>query len=231
MTLYKKLLLSVFALSLSGPSMAQSSAEFSYAGFNNTYEVTITNITKGQIFTPILATAHSSRIALFQLGEPASEALATMAESGDTSKLSTALSASPRVFDVESVGGLILPGESATLEISAPYRIRRFSMAGMLIPTNDAFVALNSVNLPPIKRQRTYFARSYDAGSENNDELCVSIPGPPTLCNGEGVSAEDGEGFVHIHSGIHGVGDLEPSAYDWNDPVAKIVIKWTGFTR
>ena len=231
MTLFKKLLFSLFTLALAGQAFAQNGAESSFGGFKNTYEVTITNITKSQIFTPILTTAHSSRISLFQLGEPASEALATVAESGDTSKLAAALSASPRVFDIESVGGLILPGKSATVEISAPIRIRRFSMAGMLIPTNDAFVALNNITLPSIKRQRTYFARSYDAGSENNDELCASIPGPPTLCNGEGVSADDGEGFVHIHSGIHGIGDIEPAVYDWNDPVAKIVIKWVGFTR
>ena len=25
-----------------------------------------------------------------------------------------------------------------------------------------------------------------------------------------------GEGFVHIHRGIHGVGDLAPSTFDWN---------------
>ena len=230
MTLFKKLLFSLFTLGLAGQSLAQDGAEFSFGGFKNTYEVTITNITKGQIFTPILATTHTGRIALFELGEAASEALATVAESGDISKLSAALSASNQVADVQSVGGLIGPGESATVEVSAPYRVRKLSLVGMLIPTNDAFVAIRSVNLPPIKRRRTFFARSYDAGSENNDELCDSIPGPPP-CFGEGVSAEDGEGFVHIHSGIHGVGDLEPSEKDWNDPVAKVTVRWTGFTR
>ena len=231
MSFYKKILLSMLTLGLTGQSFAQSGAESSFGSFKNTYEVTITNITKGQIFTPILAATHTGRVAIFELGEAASDALATVAESGDTSKLNAALSGSNQVADIQSVGGLIGPGESATIEISAPYRVRKLSLAGMLIPTNDALVALRSVNLPGFKRQRTFFARSYDAGSENNDELCASIPGPPTLCNGEGVSAADGEGFVHIHSGIHGIGDLNPSERDWNDPVARIKVKWTGYSR
>jgi hypothetical protein len=30
---------------------------------------------------------------------------------------------------------------------------------------------------------------------------------------------------VHIHSGIHGVGDAIPAILDWRNPVAKIVIE------
>ncbi|MCU7818248.1 MAG: hypothetical protein KZQ57_05120, partial [gamma proteobacterium symbiont of Lucinoma myriamae] len=36
--------------------------------------------------------------------------------------------------------------------------------------------------------------------------------------------AEDGEGFVHINRGIHGIGDLAADVYDWHNPVAKITI-------
>ncbi|MGH8284414.1 MAG: spondin domain-containing protein, partial [Steroidobacteraceae bacterium] len=42
------------------------------------YEVTITNITPGETFTPILVATHSGRIALFSLGEPASNELAIL---------------------------------------------------------------------------------------------------------------------------------------------------------
>jgi hypothetical protein len=33
------------------------------------------------------------------------------------------------------------------------------------------------------------------------------------------------EGYVHIHSGIHGIGDLEPAQADWNNPVAIVKIQ------
>jgi hypothetical protein len=69
---------------------------------------------------------------------------------------------------------------------------------------------------------------AYDAGSERNDELCASIPGPDFFeCGGPGGGSqvEGGEeGFVHVHSGIHGVGDLVPAERDWRNPVARISI-------
>jgi hypothetical protein len=34
-----------------------------------------------------------------------------------------------------------------------------------------------------------------------------------------------GEGFVHIHAGIHGIGNLEASEYDWRNPVARITVR------
>jgi len=33
-----------------------------------------------------------------------------------------------------------------------------------------------------------------------------------------------GEGSVHIHAGIHGIGDLTSADFDWRNPTAKIVI-------
>ena len=93
----------------------------------------------------------------------------------------------------------------------------------MLIPTNDAFFALNAVELPQ-KGTDTYFSVAYDAGSELNDEQCAHIPGPATVCSGEGVSVGQGEGFVHIHPGIHGIADLAADIYDWRNPVAQITV-------
>jgi len=46
------------------------------------------------------------------------------------------------------------------------------------------------------------------------------------VCGGVGGSPGiGGEGFVHIHAGIHGIGDLLPARYDWRNPVAKVVIQ------
>lgn len=70
------------------------------------------------------------------------------------------------------------------------------------------------------------YSPAYDAGTEADDELCAHIPGPPTVCGGEGFnpSQEGDVNFLHIHAGIHGVGDLSAATFDWRNPVAKIVI-------
>jgi N-methylhydantoinase B/oxoprolinase/acetone carboxylase alpha subunit len=69
----------------------------------------------------------------------------------------------------------------------------------------------------------TVNALVYDAGTEPNDELCANIPGP--VCGGEGGSPDvDGEGFVHIHAGIHDIDDLPAQDYDWRNPGARITI-------
>jgi hypothetical protein len=47
------------------------------------FEVTITNITAGQVFTPILLASHRPGVRLFNVGEPASEELEVLAEEGD----------------------------------------------------------------------------------------------------------------------------------------------------
>ena len=66
-------------------------------------------------------------------------------------------------------------------------------------------------------------ALGYDAGTETNDELCATVPGP--ACGGEALSpADSGEGFVSIHNGIHGMGDLNAALLDWRNPVAKVTI-------
>jgi hypothetical protein len=41
------------------------------------YAVTITNVTRGQVITPALIAAHTEDFSLFELGQPASPALAT----------------------------------------------------------------------------------------------------------------------------------------------------------
>jgi hypothetical protein len=99
----------------------------------------------------------------------------------------------------------------------------------MLIPTNDGFFALNGVRGPSGDEVLTLFSPAYDAGSEVNDELCASIPGPNfTECSGPGGGGKPTggeEGYVHIHAGIHGIGDLNASMRDWRNPVAQITIR------
>ncbi|MGD8418879.1 MAG: spondin domain-containing protein [Gammaproteobacteria bacterium] len=127
------------------------------------------------------------------------------------------------MVDVQNSGGLLGPGESVTVIVNATHGAGYISLASMMLPTNDGFIALDSVRAG--KRHSVYYSPGYDAGSEANDEWCANIPGP--TCKGVGPSPGTNfgdEGHVHVHRGIHGVGDLDAAIYDWRNPVAKISI-------
>jgi len=186
------------------------------------YEVTITNLTRGQIFSPPIVIAHDRHFSLFTLGEEPSDQLAPLAEDGDTGPLVELIKEKyPYAFD----GTMVHPGESVylQLEIGKRSRLEWISVAGMLVTTNDAFFAAHDVWFLG-KKNVMVEASAYDAGSEVNTESCDHIPGPP--CGSPGVRVTDGaEGFVHVHRGIRGVGDLDASAKDWRNPVARILIQ------
>ncbi len=193
----------------------------------NSYDITITNLTRGEIFTPILvaSTAHDSK--LFTLGAAASGELEIIAESGNPVPLSNTLIGTGAALDVVTSAGVLAPGKSVTLTVKTSSKYRYITVASMLVPTNDAFFAVNGVHTPKGHKTLTVYSPAYDAGTETNDELCDAIPGPPFICTGEGVSAASGEGYVHIHAGIQGVGDLIKANHDWRNPVVKITIRRT----
>jgi hypothetical protein len=212
--LFSNTLLAVAGLSLCGTALASK------------WQVEVTNVTPGQSFTPILAVNHYPPIRLFTLGELASPGLATLAEGGDPAPLAAELQAQRRVTALQTVDGLLGPGETRTFEVEG--RIgQNLSLAAMLIPTNDTFFAVDSVLLP-VAGRIVVEAIAYDAGSEPNDQDCANIPGP--RCGGQGASpnpAEGDEGFVHVGNGFHdlGAGALTPAHYDWNNPVAIVTIR------
>jgi hypothetical protein len=190
------------------------------------YKVTITNITSGQTFTPSIVLNHKKDVHLFTPGFPASTSLATLAESGNTGPLSTMMSMNPKVADIAVSDGLLAPGESTTVQLERTGGIHYISLAAMMIPTNDGFIALNGVMAPKGHKSVMYLSPAYDAGTEVNDELCANIPGP--YCGGAGLSDEDGEGYVHINAGIHGIADVPDDIFDWRNPVAKVIIERVG---
>lgn len=226
-------------LALIGVVISAGSLSVALAGDDNhgrTFKVTVTNITpgsgtaSGQILNGLVVATHNRRFRLFDLGQPASDELALVAEDALNAKLFAALSANPDVCDVKTIGIVdpptifpILPGGSASVVIRAKGSCRYLSLAAMLVTTNDAFAALNGVRLP--KKGDTFLALAYDAGSEANTENCAEIPGPP--CGDITSAGGGGEGYVSIHSGIHGIGIdglVIPSERDWRNPVAYITI-------
>lgn len=211
-----------------GSSLALSSTAFAdnyrfYGG--GKYEVTITNLTYRQVFSPVLVASHRPSIRLFNAAEPASAGIEAIAENGDVSVQVAAVEGDRRVRGAGVGTGPIGPGQSETVVIDVNGG-SRVSAVSMLVNSNDAFLGLNTVRGPRYRGQTfVYDVVAYDSGTEANDELRDSIPGP---CCDTGVNnnSDDGaEGFIHIHRGIHGVGEIDASVYDWRNPVARITIR------
>ncbi len=186
------------------------------------YEVKITNLTKNSLLTPVLVATHQAGVKAFEAGSEASEALEMLAEIGDPSALVEVL----QPFD-HTMTAAVPAGATVTARVRTFGRANLLTVAAMILPTNDGFIAVNGRPGPAeFFEQLVYDSPGYDAGTEANDELCPNIPGPQ--CNGSGevsaLSPQD-EGYVHIHSGIQGGGDLEPKTSDWRNPVARITVQ------
>ena len=213
----------LFISCLLSTSMLTATNAFAYGDKLFTYKVTITNLTPGQPLAPVMVATHRPGVAFFKLGEAPSDELARLAEAGDGQPMADKLAAMPKVDEATvSTMGLTFPGKSTTVMISAKHPFSHISVGAMLGATNDAFFAIKDVALPWGMSELTYVAPAYDAGSETNDELSSTVAG----LGGEGYSPNDnGEGFVHIHNGVHGIGDLVAATMDWRNPVAKITIQ------
>jgi len=189
------------------------------------YEVKITNLTRGQPLSPVVVATHTGKLpALFVVGSPASEELAAVAEDADNSGLLSLWDPAANtmvVGDLQTVtgsGGPIMPGETASAIVEGGGAFRQISLVSMLVNTNDAFTAPNAQALPRADTDVHW------PPAEANNEDCDFIPGP--ACGSAFVRDTAGaEGYVHIHSGIHDIGELDPVAYDWRNPVALIEIR------
>jgi hypothetical protein len=195
------------------------------------YRVTVQNATRGQPIAPSLFITHTAGFKLFSIGDAPTLGIATMAETGDPGLLSDDVVASDGVYEAvilpyDRTPPVMLPGESNSTMISASGRARFFTAVAMLGATNDAFYAIQGIPLPRFG-SITVRADAYDAGSEANTEANGEVPATP-LGNQDSVMGGDGEGHIHIHAGIHGVGGadgLVPAMHDWRNPVVEITIE------
>lgn len=204
-------------------AMLSTPGAFAYGDHDYMYKVTITNLTPGQPLAPVLVATHHRGFEFFKEGDAPSDELAMLAEAGNGQPMADKLSAMHKVDEAKvSTDGLTFPGKSTTVMISAKHLYDHISVASMLGATNDAFFAIKDMSLPWGRSPVSYMAPAYDAGSETNDELSSTVAG----LGGEGYSPNDaGEGFIHIHGGVHGIGDLVPAKFDWRNPAAKITIQ------
>lgn len=205
-------------------------------------DVSVTNLTHGMHFTPILIAAHSDDIYMFRLGETASDALATMAEGGDISGLVTAVQGAGGVVEENPAEGLLAPSATTTATDIDTGDLKYLSISAMLLPTNDGFAGLDSWYIPSEPGTYTIYLDAYDAGSEANDEIvngggalgAPGIPVNPGANGGEnatGVTDTETNTTVHIHRGnlgdtdaTGGVSDVDSRIHRWLNPVAKVVV-------
>jgi hypothetical protein len=210
------------------------------------YRVTITNATHGQPVAPSVIATHTAAFRLFELGPAPMEgdpgyddyfALAAMAETGYPFHVLDRVTASAGVYDAvalptDRTPPVLLPGESNSTVISASGVAKYLTAVAMLGATNDAVYAVRGADLPKgIHDIVHYFANAYDVGSEANAESPATVGAlGSTEDDGEtgmGIN-EGGEGFIHVHAGIHGVGGpggLDPATYDWRNPVVEVTIE------
>lgn len=217
-------------------------ASSAFAGPERTYEVTITNLTEGQPFTPALVGTHKGNDGFFTVGEQASEGIKQIAENGFLDPLVDRAENDRDFADVVVQTGNslppVLPGETVTFEITAGPPFNFVSWASMLICTNDGFTGVDGLKLPnQVAESVSVYTQGYDAGTELNTELfadivppCGPLTGQDNMGQGTGASdpALAENGVITHHPGILGVGDLDASINDWDNPVAKITVERTG---
>lgn len=210
------------------------------------YEVSITNLTYGQPFTPTVAAATDKRVDTFDVGSPVTESVRAIAENGDISLLVDELAQNPRVADLHVGTAPLVPqgrveatgfASSTTFTLTADNQSRYFTWVAMLICSNDGFTGVDQQRLPAaVGHTKVYETNAYDAGSEVNTEKFADIVPPCQGLIGESGSAGTGMsnpalaqgGVIAHHPGVTGTDDgLTAAIHGWSDPVAQVSITRT----
>ena len=195
----------------------------------HSYEITVTNLTAGQPFSPVGIVLHTEGYHAFAVGEAASEGLEMMAEGGDVTTLLEDADGMDSVTATASGSGIILPGASETVTVNS-LKETRLSLVSMLVNTNDAFTGLDGGDISELAsgESMTFYLNTYDAGTELNSETAATVPGPAG--NGEGLnSARDDNDMVTLHPGVITSDDgLDSSTltaiHKWDNPTAMVTI-------
>lgn len=229
-TLYSVSLLAM-ALALSACSHDDDDNEISEVAppqpVTYTYQIKVTNLTSGQPASPIAVALHNADMPLWTIGESASDGLALLAESGDNSEFL----ANTALLAMASAEQPTLPGESMEVSVSIEDNAAStLTVAAMLGNTNDAFTGFTAMDLSQLEvgETSTRVSVAYDAGTEENTESAMSVPGPAG--GGEGPSeGREAHDFVSMHPGIVSAeGGLSSSVltsdHRFDNPVLRISV-------
>ena len=201
------------------------------------FEVMLTNLTTGvpaqggQIFSPPILVTHGHGFAIGASGEAASPELTALAETGNNMPLAVLAGGSDAVGGIVAFpappDGVVLPGGSVSAMVSASSSMGYLSLATMLVQTNDGIVLANSLPLfdeDGNARSFTMDLISYDAGTEDNNELATHVPGPPF--SGMERAPTEG-GVIAPHPGIAGTADVG-ATFGWAEPTARVTVAPVG---
>ncbi len=194
------------------------------------FEITTTNLTVAQPLSPIAALVHAEDISVFQVGSPASEALEILAEGGDNSELLASVDSAAAIGSEGPLG----PGGTEVLNLElADDNLTglQLSVVTMLVNTNDAFTAVNGLDLSGMAAgdSVTLNTISYDSGTEANTEAAADIPGPAGGGEGFNPTRDDIRDQVTMHGGVVTeddglVGSALEQSHRWDNPTARITI-------
>ena len=193
------------------------------------YSVTVTNLTYAQPLSPVAVILHDES-KMWESGEPSSPALEKLAEGGDNSEFISDGAALASISGEGAIG----PGLMNTIEISTTDRNATFfTVATMLVNTNDAFTGLTGVDISTlaIDDSKSWNLNVYDAGTEANSETAGTIPGPADGGTGFDEARNDVD-FVAIHAGVVSQDDglsnsVLTQAHRFDNPAIKLTITRT----
>ncbi len=196
------------------------------------YTVNVENLTANQPMSPLAVLTHNSNFQLFEIGQSASVELEHLAEGGSNAELIALMNSDDNVYQGVSGNGLLLPGSSDEVTITVnPHRYGYLSLASMLVNTNDAFVGETGLSLKSLAVGESYEMNMnvWDSGTELNDELAATIPGPAGGGEGFNSTRNDMNDAVALHAGVishdDGLADSTLSAnHRFLNPGAKVTI-------
>ena len=200
-----------------------------------TFDVTVANMSGATAFpaflTPTAWAVHDATASLFALNAPASAGLESLAEDGDGSTLVSELDAAAGVMSAGSEGAApIMSGGSYSFQVTADASHRFLSIATMVVPSNDTFLALgeggvalldasgNARSDAEIASDVDKMLAAYDAGTEANQGGALGPDMAPHQA-GPNMGMPEGDGTVR------------PVSDAWFYPAASNLVRVTLITQ
>ncbi len=171
------------------------------------FDVTVDNLTNAQPLSPIAVIGHVNGYALFVVGNAATAGFEEMAEGGDNTALLAEADGDANVLVSASGAAPIGPAGTETVSITmleSEIANLEISVATMLVNTNDAFSALDAMDVSSMAVGDTVMveAIAYDAGTEDDTEAASDIPGPAGGGEGFNAARSDSADRVTMHAGV-----------------------------
>ena len=171
------------------------------------FDVTVDNLTNAQPLSPIAVIGHLNGYALFVVGNAATVGFEEMAEGGDNTALLAEADGDANVLVSASGAAAIGPAGTETVSITmleSDVANLEISVATMLVNTNDAFSALDAMDVSSMAVGDSVMvvAIAYDAGTEDDTEAASDIPGPAGGGEGFNAARSDSADRVAMHAGV-----------------------------